>query len=112
MKRILTGRLFALAGIFLAAAAQAQTNSSAPLDGPARAEIVEALAQKLASSYVVPEAGEKMADAVRSKLAGGGYDRILTPEELARALHTDVRAIVDDKHLRVTFDGARAAPRS
>ncbi len=105
MKLIVTGGLVALAGFFLTAAVSA----AADLDATARAEVVEALAQKLASSYAVAEPGETMAKAVRSKLAAGGYDRISSPEEFARVLQTDVRAVMDDRHLRVTFDGARAA---
>lgn len=110
MKRIVTGGLFALAGFFLTAwaGAGAQSPATSPLDATARAEIVEALAQKLASNYAIAEAGDQMAKAVRSELAAGAYDRIPSPEEFARELQTDVRAVVDDKHLRVTFDGARA----
>ena len=108
MNRIVTGGLFALAGFLLSPA----TNSaSVELGATARAEVVEALAQKLASSYAVAEAGDQMAKAVRSNLAAGAYDRIPSPEELARELQTDVRAVVDDRHLRVTFDGARAVPK-
>jgi hypothetical protein len=106
MKGILSSGLIALAGCFLTAWAGADT-----LDAKVRAEIVDALAKTLASSYAVAETGEKMAGAVRSKLAAGAYDRIVAPEELARALHADVRAVVDDRHLRVIFDGARPAAR-
>lgn len=118
MKGIVTGGRFAFAAIVLTAwvtagAQPAATNSApAKLDTAARAEVVEALAQRLASSYAVAEAGEKMAEAVRSKLAAGAYDRMLSPDELARALQDDVRAVVDDKHLGVTFDPARAASLS
>ena len=106
MKGIVRSCLIALAGCFLTAWAAADT-----LDAKGRAEIVDALAKRLASSYAVAEAGEKMAETVRSKLAAGAYDRIVSPEELARALHADVRAVVDDRHLRVAFDGARPAAR-
>lgn len=105
MKRVVTGGLFALVGFFLTA----WVDASEPLDSTTRAEVVETLAQKLASSYAITEAGEQMAKAVRSKLTAGAYDQILAPEELARALQIDVRAVMDDRHLRVTFDAARAA---
>jgi hypothetical protein len=114
MKRMVRGGLAAFAGLIAWAGvgAQSPTTSSAPdLDATVRAEVVDALAKRLASSYAVAETGEKMAAAVRSKLAAGAYDRLLAPEEFARALHTDVRAVVDDRHLRVTFDGARPAAR-
>ncbi len=82
------------------------------LDASVRTEVVEELAKTLASSYAVAESGEKMAGTIRSKLAAGAYDRIGSPEELARALHADVRAVVDDRHLRVTFDGVRPEGKS
>ena len=114
MKGIVRGGLAALAGLiaWTGVGAQSPATSSAPvLDATVRTEIVDALAKRLASSYAVAEAGEKMAEAVRSKLAAGAYDRLLSPEEFARALHTDVRAVVDDRHLRVIFDGARPGAR-
>jgi hypothetical protein len=112
MKRTVRGDLAAFAGLIAWAGvgAQSPATSSAPdLDATVRAEVVDALAKRLASSYAVAEAGEKMAEVVRSKLAAGAYDRLASPEEFARALHVDVRAVVDDRHLRVTFDGARPA---
>jgi retinol-binding protein 3 len=114
MKGIVRGGLAAFAGLIAWAGVGAQspaTTSASDLDATVRAEVVDALAKRLASSYAVAEAGEKMAEAVRSKLAAGAYDRLLSPEELARALHADVRAVVDDRHLRVTFDGARPGAR-
>jgi hypothetical protein len=114
MKGIVRGGLAALAGLIAWAGVGAQapaTSSASGLDATVRAEIVDALAKRLASSYAVADAGEKMAEAVRSKLAAGAYDRLLSPEEFARALHADVRAVVDDRHLRVTFDGARPGAR-
>jgi hypothetical protein len=114
MKRLGRGGLAAFAGLIAWASVGAQspaTSAAADLDATVRAEVVDALAKRLASSYAVAEAGEKMAEAVRSKLAAGVYDRLLAPEEFARALHTDVRAVVDDRHLRVTFDGARPGAR-
>ena len=113
MKGIVRGGLAALAGLIAWAGVGAQspaTSSASGLDATVRAEIVDALAKRLASSYAVAETGEKMAEAVRSKLAAGAYDRLLSPEEFARALHADVRAVVDDRHLRVTL--RRCSPRS
>jgi hypothetical protein len=105
MKAMLTSGLAALAGLMV-------TGSASGLDASVRTEVVEELAKRLASSYAVAESGEKMAGAIRGKLAAGAYDRISSPEELARALHADVRAVVDDRHLRVTFDGVRPEGKS
>src|SRR5437762_2583727 len=74
------------------------------LDSTTRAEIVEKLAQTLTDHYAVAESGEKMAQAVRARLAAGAYDKTTDPEEFARTLHNDVRAVVNDKHLRIMFE--------
>jgi len=74
------------------------------LDSTTRAEIVEKLAQTLTDHYAVAESGEKMAQAIRARLAAGAYDKTTDPEEFARTLHNDVRAVVNDKHLRIMFE--------
>ena len=114
MKRIGRAGLAAFAGLIAWAGVGAQSPATlgrgSGRHGPRGGR--DALAKRLASSYAVAEAGEKMAEAVRSKLAAGAYDRLLAPEQFARALHTDVRAVVDDRHPRATFDGARPAARA
>lgn len=107
MKRIVRSGCIALAGCLLTAWAFAADT----LDARVRTEVVEELAKRLAASYAVAESGEKMADAVRSKLAAGAYDRLDSPEDFARALHADIRAVVDDRHMRVTYDAARPGAR-
>lgn len=74
------------------------------VDAATHREVVEALAQKLHDDYAHADAGARMAAAIRSKLAAGGYDRVSAPEEFASTLQADIRAIVNDKHLRVSFD--------
>jgi retinol-binding protein 3 len=81
----------------------------APLDAAMRKEVADALAQKLADEYAYAEPGRKMAEAIRDKLTAGGYDKITSADEFAVALQADIRAVVNDKHLRVTF-GAGAQP--
>src|SRR4051794_28609582 len=73
------------------APAASVSSAPMPLDAAARREIVEKLAQKLVDRYAVAESGAQMAQAIRAKLAAGGYDKITAPEEFARTLHADIR---------------------
>jgi hypothetical protein len=76
-----------------------------PLDAVSRREIVEKLVQALEADYAYADKGAKMAAAVRKKLASGAYDKITSRDEFAMTLQTDVRAIVDDRHLRIDAGG-------
>lgn len=78
--------------------------ASISLDAAARQEVVENLAKSLADTYAEAGSGKRMAQAVRARLAAGAYDKITAPDEFASALHTDIRAVMDDRHLRVSFD--------
>jgi peptidase S41-like protein len=104
------GWLLILLGCSVVALAQSPPESPAPtpplssLDAKVRTEIVEKLAKTLADDYAVAESGEKMAQALRARLAAGAYDKITDPDEFARTLHNDARAVVNDKHLRVMFE--------
>lgn len=67
------------------------------------ADLVAAAAKKLDEEYVYPDVAKKMGDSVRAKLKGGGYDSIKDEQEMARTLQEDLRAVSNDKHLRVVF---------
>lgn len=86
------------------ATAYAGDAASMSLDAAARREVVENLARSLADTYAEAEPGKRMAQAIRARLVAGAYDKIMAPDEFANALHTDIRAVVDDRHLRVSFD--------
>jgi hypothetical protein len=75
------------------------------VDARTRKEVAEALVAALAGGYAHAEVGQRMAAVVRKKLRTGAYDKINSAEEFAHVLTADVRAIVDDKHLRVMFAG-------
>jgi retinol-binding protein 3 len=80
---------------------------SALLSPDARKELVAAVAKTIADGYVYPEVGRKMAEAVREKLAAGGYDRIEDDADLSRQLTEDMRAVSNDRHLGVRPEAPR-----
>jgi hypothetical protein len=80
------------------------------LDAAARTRTVESLIRVIGKWYVFPDVGEKINDHLRSRLQSGAYDAIDDGESLARVLTADVRAINDDRHLRVEYSPSVLPP--
>jgi hypothetical protein len=80
----------------------ASARNSEIVDAATRKEVAEALATALADGYAHANLGQKMAQEVRAKLKAGAYNKIVSADEFAHALTADIRAVNDDKHLRVT----------
>jgi hypothetical protein len=84
-------------------AAPSAGEPAALVDARTRSEVLDELAQKLESQYVVPETAHKLAQAIRAKRKSNAYKNIVSAPDLARVLTDDLRAIAHDKHLGVTF---------
>ena len=80
-----------------------------PLTPKEQQTVVDSISSKLNATYVFPEIAMKMASNIESKLRNGNYKSILDPQEFATTLTTDLQAISNDKHLRVTFAPERIA---
>ena len=91
-----------------AAAPTANGAPAAPLGSTDRAAIVESIASTAESSYADAQAGTRLARQLRRRLADGAYDSYADPAELAAALTSDMRAAVDDVHLRVVYEPDRS----
>lgn len=107
--------VLALMGFAFAAGAQpapSASEQSAPgtLDAATRKAVVDTLAQDLARDYAHPAVGERMAAAIRGKLAAGAYKGIDSPAAFAGALTADVHAVATDKHFRVWFSSHSGLP--
>ncbi len=70
--------------------------------------IVERLADIMNKNYVYPEKGQDMYDLLHSKIKDGTYASIENRSALADALQVDLRSIINDRHIRVTHNPARA----
>ncbi|MBO6523297.1 MAG: S41 family peptidase [Balneolaceae bacterium] len=70
--------------------------------------VVTELADLMNRNYVYPEHGEAMYTLLINKLNNGEYDQFETKKELASALDADLKSVVYDKHIRVSFDRERA----
>jgi hypothetical protein len=100
-------RTLSLALLLAASAATAQDYT---LDAPAKKRVIEAAIEKLDANYVFPDVATKMGEAVRGRLSRGEYDSVSDGGTFARLLTEHLRAISNDRHLRVVYD-AGGGPR-
>lgn len=86
------------------------TRQEVTLDAATRARVVDGAVAKLNQYYVFPETAQRMAAAIRARLASGAYDTITAGSAFASALTTDLRAISHDKHLSVAWSSRVLPP--
>lgn len=82
------------------------TASPAAFDRAAARDMITRLAAELESTFVFPDKARLYAQALRTKLAAGGYDAIADAATLARTVTADLQAIHPDGHLGVRPPGA------
>lgn len=93
--------------LVLAPMAHAQHAPSSPsITAADRHEVVEALATQLQKRYVFPDAGAKLAAALRAREAGGAYASAADAEAFGQRLAEDMRKLGDDGHFDVRYDPA------
>lgn len=91
---------FALAVATANAQQQAPTK---PIDKKQQAKVITALVQKLNDIYIFPEVAQKAGKQLTALHKQGKYADIKDSRQFAKALTTDLREIVKDKHLGVRF---------
>jgi hypothetical protein len=64
------------------------------------------LADILAASYVFPDQADRYAAHLRQRASAGAYDQMTEPAALAAALQSELRAVHEDAHLRISPVGA------
>lgn len=67
-------------------------------------EIVNRLADIMNENYVFPEKGKAMHDLIKSNLQKGEYDNIASADAFAAQLDADLKSVIFDKHIRVSFN--------
>ena len=81
------------------------------IDATARKRVIDGSLSKLDSNYVFPEVSAKMADALRTRLKRGEYDRVTNGISFAALLTEHLQEVSKDKHLRVNFSPAKIPDR-
>jgi hypothetical protein len=76
---------------------------------PGTAVVVAEVARQIEARYVLVDEGPRIAERLLEKAATGAYDGSRTPEGLAEALTSDLRAFSHDLHFAVEHDPERAA---
>ena len=94
------------------AAAPATPPGPPAVDAKDRAAIVEDIAAAVRDSYVIPEAGQRMAELLRRQLASGAYDGLATLDAFTEKLTEDLRSVSHDKHLAVGWDPTPPPPET
>jgi retinol-binding protein 3 len=72
----------------------------------ARRQAVEGVALAVEQNYPWPDTAAMIAAHLRQRQRTGGYEGLSTLEELAYALHNDIRSINGDLHLGVSVPGS------
>jgi hypothetical protein len=100
----------------LAAFGVALTGSSAAeaprptLNAAARARAIDGVLRCLNEGYVFPEVARKMEKAIRERAANKEYDALVDGNALAEQLTRDLRAVSQDKHIRVGYSAEVLQP--
>jgi C-terminal processing protease CtpA/Prc len=81
------------------------------LDAETCRAIVEAALTRLAACYVFADRAMAIEQALRHQLAQGAYDTITDGSELQATLTTHMRAVQDDRHLRLVYYDQAQPPR-
>ncbi len=77
-----------------------------------RAETIDSVLTLLKEKYSYPEIALKMEAAIRERQKRGEYDGITDGNKLAEKLAADLRAVFDDKHLRINYSAEPIPLRS
>ncbi len=100
-----------IASLMLAALTMGAQTDHAPLTAEERQEVVDSISTILQRAYVFEDIGQQIADLLRQNAAEGKYQSVTDPQAFAQMLTEDVRAINDDRHLRVGFNPEAIADR-
>lgn len=83
--------------------AWAQPQQQREINEKFRAETIDSLLRLLKDKYVYPEIALKMEQEINARLKRGEYDSISDGDKLAAKITTDLRAVFDDRHLKLSY---------
>lgn len=81
----------------------AQSSATTVIDSASRAAVVAAATRTLDSVYVFPDVAARMGAALRDQMNRRTYDTVATDETFAALLTQHLRAVSNDRHLRVIW---------
>ncbi|MEP7343793.1 MAG: S41 family peptidase [Gemmatimonadaceae bacterium] len=116
VSRVLAPVSLSAVAVLSTSTAWAQSAGTSPitLDRATKRDVIDTMASRLRRHYVDADTGRLIAEHMLARATSGAYDAITSPARFAEVLTTDLRAINDDKHLRVIYDtenpGQRPGP--
>jgi C-terminal processing protease CtpA/Prc len=90
--------------LIAAGAPQTVADDGRDLTGEAKRKVIRAAAQAMVDGYIHEDVAMRMAERVAADFDAGKYDDLRSPEEFARVLTEDLRAVSNDKHLGVSVN--------
>ena len=111
MKRTMLRTFVVCAAVALAALAAAG-QAEVKVDAALREKTIGSIVKLLRDRYAYPEVAEKMERELKTRQRRGDYDAIADGDAFAAKLTEDLRAVFDDKHLRVSFSAKPIPERS
>lgn len=94
--------------VFWVSALFAQEADAPAVDRAKKQAIVDEISTLLNKNYIFPEAAKKMEEALRARLAGGGYDAFDRAPAFAQALSKDLLEVSKDRHTGFSYNPAMA----
>jgi hypothetical protein len=94
-----------LACWFVALVLAAAPAFAQPLEKAEKQMTVASAGELLAANYIHPDRGHEAQTKISDALAAGAYDGIAEPAAFAQRLTDDLRAVLHDKHVRVSYRG-------
>ncbi len=82
------------------------------IDAKFRSETIDATLRLLKDKYAYPEIALRMETAVRERQKRGEYDSLADGARFAEKLTADLRAVFDDKHLKLSYSEKPFSARS
>ncbi|MBV9302494.1 MAG: S41 family peptidase [Acidobacteriaceae bacterium] len=68
-----------------------------------KSRVISEVLKQLRREYIFPEIAAQMETAIRSHAANGGYADIMSAQQLAERLQSDLRSVSKDQHLEVVY---------
>lgn len=80
------------------------------LEPAERRQLIDAVADRLNSSYVLPEMAPQLVASLKAHQQQGDYDSVTDGTVLAERLTEDLRAVSHDRHLRIEYSATTLPP--
>ncbi|MGZ5469040.1 MAG: hypothetical protein ACXW2H_07860, partial [Candidatus Aminicenantales bacterium] len=90
--------------VLLFTALLAQETQAPTLDKAQKQAIVDEIATLLNKNYIFAEMAKKIEEALRAKLATGGFDNLDEARRFAQAVSKDLLEISKDRHIGFNYD--------